>query len=46
VIELEVPELRRPPGQPAVLFHSKPGHIGSDTYDVLRQAPCVAPLQV
>jgi SAM-dependent methyltransferase len=38
VIELEVPELRKlPPGQHAVVFHSEPGYIGLDTYDVLRQ---------
>lgn len=39
VIELWVPELRKlPPGQTAVVFHSEPGYIGLDTYDVLRQA--------
>ncbi|AUY53007.1 class I SAM-dependent methyltransferase [Streptomyces sp. CB01881] len=38
VIELWVPELRRlPPGQPATVFHSEPGYIGLDTYDVLQQ---------
>jgi SAM-dependent methyltransferase len=38
VIELWVPELRKlPPGQQAVVFHSEPGYIGLDTYDVLRQ---------
>jgi len=38
VIELWVPELRRlPPGQQATVWHSEPGHIGLDTYDVLRQ---------
>jgi SAM-dependent methyltransferase len=38
VIELWVPDLRRlPPGQDAVVFHSEPGYIGLDTYDVLRQ---------
>jgi SAM-dependent methyltransferase len=38
VIELEVPGLRRlPPGQDAVVFHSEPGYIGLDTFDVLRQ---------
>jgi SAM-dependent methyltransferase len=38
VIELWVPELRKlPPGQQAVVFHGEPGHIGVDTYDVLRQ---------
>ena len=38
VIELWVPELRRlPPGQQATVFHSEPGYIGLDTYDVLNQ---------
>jgi SAM-dependent methyltransferase len=38
VIELWVPQLRKlPPGQTAVVFHSEPGYIGVDTYDVLRQ---------
>jgi len=38
VIELWVPELRKlPPGQPATVFHSEPGYIGLDTYDVLHQ---------
>lgn len=38
VIELEVPRLRElPPGQQAVVFHSEPGYIGVDTYDVLHQ---------
>ncbi|KUN85740.1 class I SAM-dependent methyltransferase [Streptomyces griseoruber] len=38
VIELWVPELRRlPPGTPATVWHSEPGYIGLDTYDVLRQ---------
>ncbi|MFD0967830.1 class I SAM-dependent DNA methyltransferase [Plantactinospora endophytica] len=38
VIELWVPELRKlPPGQQAVVFQSKPGYVGLDTYDVLRQ---------
>lgn len=38
VIELWVPELRKlPPGQQAVVWHSEPGYIGLDTYDVLRQ---------
>ena len=38
VIELGVPELRKlPPGQGAAVFHSEPGYIGLDTYDVLRQ---------
>jgi SAM-dependent methyltransferase len=38
VIELWVPELRKlPPGQQATVWRSEPGHIGLDTYDVLRQ---------
>lgn len=38
VIELWVPELRKlPPGQMATVWHSEPGYIGLDTYDVLRQ---------
>jgi SAM-dependent methyltransferase len=38
VIELSVPELRKlTPGQQAVVWHSEPGYIGLDTYDVLRQ---------
>lgn len=38
VIELWVPELRKlPPGQPAVVWHSEPGYVVLDTYDVLRQ---------
>jgi SAM-dependent methyltransferase len=38
VVELWVPELRRlTPGQQAVVWHSEPGYIGLDTYDVLRQ---------
>jgi SAM-dependent methyltransferase len=38
VIELWVPELRKlPPGQPAVVYESRPGYIGLDTYDVLTQ---------
>ena len=38
VIELWVPGLRKlPPGQQAVVFHSEPGSIGLDTYDVLNQ---------
>lgn len=38
VIELWVPELRKlPPGQHATVWHSEPGYIGLDTYDVLRQ---------
>lgn len=38
VIELWVPDLRKlPPGQQATVWHSEPGYIGLDTYDVLRQ---------
>lgn len=38
VIELWVPELRKlPPGQQAVVWHSEPGYLGLDTYDVLHQ---------
>ena len=38
VVELGVHELRKlPPGQRAVVFHSEPGYIGLDTYDVLHQ---------
>lgn len=38
VVELWVPELRKlPPGQQSVVWHSEPGYIGLDTYDVLRQ---------
>jgi SAM-dependent methyltransferase len=38
VIELWVPELRKlPPGQQATVWHSEPGYIGLDAYDVLRQ---------
>ena len=38
VIELGVPDLRKlTPGQQAVVWHSEPGYIGVDTYDVLRQ---------
>ncbi|WP_329016999.1 class I SAM-dependent methyltransferase [Micromonospora rifamycinica] len=38
VIELWVPELRKlPPGQQAVVWHSEPGYLGVDTYDVLTQ---------
>ena len=38
VVELWVPELRAlPPGQPATVWHSEPGYIGLDTYDVLHQ---------
>jgi SAM-dependent methyltransferase len=37
VIENGVPDLRRlPPGQDAVVFHSEPGYIGLDTYDLLK----------
>jgi hypothetical protein len=35
---LWVPELRRlPPGQQAVVFETRPGYIGLDTYDPLQQ---------
>jgi SAM-dependent methyltransferase len=38
VIELWVPELRKlPPGQQATVWHSEPGYVGLDTYDVLHQ---------
>lgn len=38
VIELWVPELRKlPPGQQATVWHTEPGYIGLDTYDVLHQ---------
>jgi SAM-dependent methyltransferase len=38
VVELWVPELRSlPPGRRATVWHSEPGYIGLDTYDVLRQ---------
>lgn len=38
VIELGVPDLRSlPPGQDAVVFHTEPGYLGVDTYDVVRQ---------
>lgn len=38
VIELWVPELRKlPPGQQAVVWHTEPGYLGLDTYDVLNQ---------
>ncbi|MFI6297327.1 class I SAM-dependent methyltransferase [Nonomuraea sp. NPDC050790] len=38
VIELWVPELRSlPPGKQATVWHSEPGYIGLDTYDVLGQ---------
>ncbi len=38
VIELWVPELRKlPPGLAATVWHSEPGYIGLDTYDVLSQ---------
>ena len=38
VVELWVPELRQlTPGQQAVVWHSEPGYISLDTYDVLRQ---------
>ncbi len=38
VIELGVPALRSlPPGEQATVFHSEPGYIGVDTYNVLHQ---------
>ncbi|MBP2472495.1 SAM-dependent methyltransferase [Crossiella equi] len=38
VVELWVPELRAlPPGREATVWHSEPGYVGLDTYDVLRQ---------
>ncbi|KAA1249962.1 class I SAM-dependent methyltransferase [Mycobacterium simiae] len=38
VIELWVPELRTlPPGQQATVFHSEPGYLGVDTWDVAHQ---------
>ena len=38
VVELSVPDLRTlPPGQQATVFHTEPGYIGLDTYDVLNQ---------
>jgi SAM-dependent methyltransferase len=38
VIELWVPELRKlPMGQTGTVFHSEPGYIAVDTYDVLTQ---------
>ncbi|MFF0306160.1 SAM-dependent methyltransferase [Streptosporangium sp. NPDC004379] len=38
VIELWVSELRSlPPGRQAVVWNHRPGYIGLDTYDVLRQ---------
>lgn len=38
LVELWVPELRRlPPGRKATVWECSPGHIGLDTYDVLRQ---------
>lgn len=38
VVELWVPELRAlPPGRQATVWHSEPGYIGLDTYDVLKQ---------
>lgn len=38
VIELWVPELRKlPPGQQATVWHTEPGYIGLDSYDVLHQ---------
>ena len=38
VIELWVPELRKlPPGQQATVWRNRPGYIGLDIYDILRQ---------
>ncbi|WP_199422948.1 class I SAM-dependent DNA methyltransferase [Actinotalea solisilvae] len=38
VVELWVPELRAlPPGREATVWHSEPGYLGIDTYDVLAQ---------
>jgi SAM-dependent methyltransferase len=38
VIELWVPEIRKLPlGQTATIYHSEPGYIGLDTYEVLEQ---------
>jgi SAM-dependent methyltransferase len=38
VVELGVPSLRElPPGQRGVVFDARPGYLGVDTYDVLRQ---------
>jgi SAM-dependent methyltransferase len=38
VVELWVPDLRTlPPGRQATVWHSEPGYIGLDTYDVLHQ---------
>jgi SAM-dependent methyltransferase len=38
VIELTVPDLRGlPPGHDASVFHSAPGYVGVDTYDVVHQ---------
>ena len=38
VIELHVPDLRAlPPGHTASVFHSEPGYIGVDTYEVATQ---------
>jgi SAM-dependent methyltransferase len=38
VIELNVPDLRGlPPGHAATVFHSSPGYLGVDTFDVVRQ---------
>jgi SAM-dependent methyltransferase len=38
VIELTVPDLRGlPPGREGAVFHSEPGYVGVDTYDVVAQ---------
>lgn len=45
VVELWVPELRKlPPGQQATVWHSEPGAIGLDVYDVPRQHVVSHPL--
>lgn len=38
VVEIGVPDLRKlPPGQQAVVWHTEPGYIGLDTYDLVGQ---------
>ncbi|HKN96418.1 MAG TPA: class I SAM-dependent methyltransferase [Pseudonocardiaceae bacterium] len=38
VVELEVPALRvLPPGRPGLVFATRPGYVGLDTYDPLHQ---------
>ena len=47
VIELWVPELRKlPPGQAGTVFHSEPGYIAVDTYDVRHATRRVTPLSL